>query len=83
MRALLLLVQTLVLLVDKSSPITVAPTWMSSPFVKAGQNNLINNVKTGNTSTPQATMTFSSAYSSPPHLAYGIINYEGIRSSMI
>lgn len=56
--------------------IQVPPTWVTSPLVKAAQFNVINTL-TGSSATPTATMTFTSAFSMVPNLAYGIINYEG------
>ena len=62
--------------VHVGTAISVAPTWVTSSLVKADQYNLIA-TKTGNNITPSVTMTFSSAFTAPPHLGYGIINYEG------
>mgnify|MGYP000992947022 CR=1 FL=1 len=60
--------------------ITVAPTWVTSNYVKASSYLIINGtIKVGSTQTPTATMTFSSAFSSVPHIAYGICHYESIR----
>jgi hypothetical protein len=56
--------------------ITVAPTWVTSSFVKAASYTIIT-TRTGTGSTPTATMPFSSAFPSPPNLGYGIIDYEG------
>lgn len=71
MIALLLIVQVFV---HWGDAISVAPTWVTSPLVKAGQGNVII-TKTGNNTTPGMTMPFSSAFAAPPHLGYGIINY--------
>jgi hypothetical protein len=63
--------------------VTVAPTWVTSPFVQANSQKIINgdvdvcNCPTGNTSTPTATMLFVTAFSAIPHLGYGISNYQG------
>lgn len=74
MRALLLLLQ-LGLLLREALMLQVAPTWVTSPLVRADQFNVINNVMTGNKTTPTATMTFSSSFTQVPNLAYGTINY--------
>ena len=74
MIAILLCFQVLIQWVTAA---TVAPTWVTSSFVKAGQGNLINYVLTGKSASPTATMTFSSAFSAVPNLGYGIINSEG------
>ena len=54
----------------------VAPTWLTSSFISATQNDVLNTL-TGSTSTPTATLTYPNAFSSTPNLAYGIINYIG------
>ena len=66
-------------LVHWGSAASVAPTWVTSSLVKASQFNVINTL-TGSTATPAATMAFSSAFSAPPNLGYGIINYEGTQA---
>jgi hypothetical protein len=61
--------------------ITVAPTWVTSPYVQADSHKIIDgdlcSCTTGNSSTPTAIMTFINAFSSQPHLGYGISKYEG------
>jgi hypothetical protein len=61
--------------------ITVAPTWVTSQYVQADSYKIIDgdlcSCTTGNSSTPTATMIFTNAFSSLPHLAYGISRYEG------
>jgi hypothetical protein len=57
--------------------VSVSPTWVTSSYVQAGSSSLINNVRIGNESTPSATLTFGTAFTSAPNLCYGIINYEG------
>ena len=61
--------------------ITVAPTWVTSSYVQANSRRVINgdlcSCTTGSSSTPTATMTFVTAFSAIPHLAYGISNYQG------
>jgi hypothetical protein len=66
----------LLLLPCASICVQVAPTWITSTYVKASSNSIISTL-TGNSSTPSATLTFSSAFSAAPNLAYGILNYEG------
>jgi len=56
--------------------ITVAPTWITSTFVQAASHRIIN-TRTGNSSTPTATMPFSASFPSAPNLGYGVIDYEG------
>ena len=75
MFVLLVVIQTIL---HWGAAVSVAPTWVTSSLVKAGQFNVINNVLSGRSATPAATMTFSSAFSALPNLGYGIINYEGI-----
>lgn len=59
----------------------VAPTWITSSYVQAASKKVIDGVacscKTGNTSTPTATLTFVTAFSAVPNLGYGITNYQG------
>lgn len=55
---------------------TVAPTWITSNLVRAGNNNVIHTL-TGNSSTPTYTFIFSSSLSGIPYLGYGIKSYEG------
>ena len=61
--------------------ITVVPTWVTSPYVQANSQRVIDgdicNCKTGNSSTPTATMTFVTAFTLIPNLGYGISNYQG------
>ena len=54
----------------------VPPTWLTSPFVQAAQNDVLSTL-TGSSSTPTATLTFPNAFISTPNLAFGIINYIG------
>jgi len=53
-----------------------SPTWMVSPYFRAGNNKVIQ-TKTGNSSKPTYVFTFSSALSGIPNLAYGVKNYRG------
>lgn len=58
--------------------IQVAPIWVTSPYLKAGFNNIIA-VQTGNTSTPTATIPFTGvAFTNIPNLGYGASTYRGI-----
>ena len=60
---------------------SVAPTWVTSSYVQANSQKVINgdlcNCTTGNTQTPTATMTFVTAFTLIPNLGYGISNYQG------
>lgn len=55
---------------------TTQPTWVTSPYFRAGNNKVISTT-TGAGSKPTYTFTFSSALSGVPNLAYGIKNYRG------
>ena len=55
---------------------TNSPTWITSPYFKAGYNQVISSPQ-GNTSSPTYTFTFSSTFPSIPKLAYGIKCYRG------
>jgi hypothetical protein len=61
----------------------VAPTWTTSNYLQAGSKLIINgnacNCKTGNSSTPTASVTFATAFAEAPHLGYGTSSYEGIQ----
>lgn len=73
MKALLLGVLVVLLRISQE----VAPTWVTSPFVKADWKKIIS-TKTGNTSTPTGSLTFSApAFTAIPNLGYGISNYDG------
>lgn len=56
---------------------TSAPTWITSPYFRSGNNRVINR-NTGNNTTPTYTFTFSSALTGIPNLAYGVKSYRGI-----
>ncbi len=60
---------------------TVPPTWVTSSYVQANSQRVIDgdicNCKTGNSQTPTATMTFVTAFGAIPNLGYGISNYQG------
>lgn len=55
---------------------SVAPTWLTSPYFRAGNQAVIKTL-TGNNQTPTYTFTFSSPLTGLPSLAYGIKNYRG------
>lgn len=57
--------------------VTSPPIWKSSPYVQAASYNVIAS-KTGNSSTPNATMTFKNTFSGIPNLGYGCSGYQGI-----
>lgn len=56
--------------------IGVSPVWLTSPYVQADTKSIIT-TKTGNSSTPTATLTFPNAFSNLPNIGYGIDGYEG------
>lgn len=54
-----------------------APVWVTSPYIKSDSANVIGN-KTGNSSTPSATIPFpGAAFTLIPNIGYGAFNYEG------
>ena len=66
------------------SIIQAAPTWQTSNYIQAASNSVINGTSTtGETTTPvpSATLTFPTAFTSEPNLAYGISYYESTPSS--
>ena len=69
------LMLTLVLRVC-SGYISEPPVWLTSPYFRAGNEDVIATL-TGSDSTPTYTFTFSSALPGVPNLAYGIKNYIG------
>lgn len=58
--------------------IQVAPTWITSHYIQADHYNVIS-TKTGNTSTPTATMTFAKQFQKIPNLGYGSAAYIGLK----
>jgi hypothetical protein len=72
---LLILIEVILKISESAAP--VAPVWITSTFVQAASNKVINNVLTGNSATPTATMNFAPAFSAPPNLGYGVTNYQG------
>ena len=55
---------------------SVAPVWITSPFMRAGNRDVIATL-TGASVDPIYTFTFSSALPGIPNLAYGIRSYRG------
>lgn len=51
------------------------PKWVASNYVQSGSKAVINNVLTGNTSTPTASITFHASFLDQPKLGYGILGY--------
>lgn len=64
-------------LINSATSVGVPPSWVTNPYAQAGSRRVINNVLTGNAVTPTATITFATAYTIAPHLAYGVADYEG------
>lgn len=58
-----------------------APTWITSNYIQTGLKKVIDgdacNCKTGNSSTPTATLAFTTAFTAVPNLGYGITSYQG------
>ncbi len=58
--------------------IQVPPIWVTSPYLKAGSNNIIT-VRTGSSTTPTATIPFTGvAFTNIPNIGYGASTYNGI-----
>lgn len=59
-----------------------APNWVTSNFIQTGFKKVIDgdscSCKTGNSSTPTATLTFTTPFTVLPNLGYGITSYQGI-----
>ena len=57
---------------------TVPPTWTTSNYFRAGYQNVIDNVLTGDDASPIPSyeFTFTSALTGTPELGYGIKDYE-------
>jgi hypothetical protein len=55
---------------------SVAPVWLTSKFMRAGNEDVIKEL-TGQAIDPIYTFTFSSALPGIPNLAYGIRRYRG------
>lgn len=53
------------------------PTWLTSPFFRAGYEDVIKVFTGSNVPSTDYTFTFSSALPGIPNLAYGIKNYRG------
>jgi hypothetical protein len=60
----------------KSAYNSETPTWLTSPYFRAGNNKVISTT-TGAGAKPTYTFTFSSPLSGIPNLAYGVKNYRG------
>ena len=58
---------------------TTDPVWLTSPFMRASNQNVIATL-TGSAIDPIHTFTFSSALPGIPNLAYGIKWYKGYDS---
>lgn len=58
---------------------STGPTWLPSPYFRAGNNRVII-TKTAAGQQTYYTFTFSSALSGIPNLAYGVKNYRGKQS---
>lgn len=56
---------------------TTTPVWVTSPYIKAGSNNVIATL-TGNTSTPTATIPYPGLpFTMVPNIGYGSTSYIG------
>lgn len=64
-------------LADAQVYTSVAPLWLTSNFMRAGNRNVISSA-TGNAVDPIFTFTFSSPLPGVPNLAYGIGKYQGM-----
>lgn len=71
----------LLLLLVSISQSQIAPTWITSNYLQAAARKVIDgdlcSCKTGNTSTPTATLNFNFAFPTAPNLGYGCSGYEG------
>ena len=58
---------------------TVPPIWSTSDYFRAGFQNVIDNVKTGDDAfpIPSFEFPFTSALTGIPELGYGVKHYEG------
>lgn len=58
---------------------SVAPTWITSTYVQANSNKVINGGPVGSSASPvpSATMNFATAFTAAPNLGYGVSGYEG------
>lgn len=59
-----------------------APNWITSNYIQTGFKKVIDGdlcgCKTGRTSTPTSTLTFTTAFNVLPNLGYGMTSYQGI-----
>lgn len=58
------------------------PTWLTSPFFRAGYEDVIKVYTGSNVPSTDYTFTFSSALPGVPYLAYGIKRYRGTYTSL-
>ena len=58
-----------------------APNWLTSNYLQTGFKKVIDGdlcgCKTGSTSTPTSTLTFTTAFTVLPNLGYGMTSYQG------
>lgn len=66
-------------IIGLTSSASVPPTWITSSYIDANSNRVINNAQTNNSKspTPSATMTFGISFTTAPNLGYGLSNYQG------
>ncbi len=61
--------------------VPVVPNWVTSSYVQADSQKIINgdicSCTTDSSLTPTATMNFATAFTLIPNLGYGISNYQG------
>ena len=55
---------------------STAPSWVTSSYLQAGTETIFDTL-TGNDENPEFVVTFRTALSGVPRLAYGIKNYRG------
>ena len=55
-----------------------SPTWLSSPYFRAGQEDVITTLTSSSAPPSPYTFTFSSPLPATPNLAYGFKAYRGI-----
>lgn len=69
------------LLFEQVNAVAYSPIWLTNSYVIADSKKVINgdlcSCTTGNSSTPTATMTFTTAFSTAPNLGYGVSSYQG------
>lgn len=68
-----ILISITIYLVKKAASIsTVAPTWMSSPYFRAGQQQIVSSFLTPTNPAATYQFLFSPAFNNTPNVAYGI-----------